>query len=97
MYRIVHRVLRRLLRRTTFRVCHVSIQHSHLHFLVEAANKQALSNGMKSFGISFARAYRAKFGGCGPVTEFRYSAKQVTTARYARHALAYVRSSHPPR
>jgi REP element-mobilizing transposase RayT len=90
VYRIVYLVLTHLLARKDFRVCHVSIQHSHVHMIVEAADRRALSAGMKSFGISFARRYHHKFGGCDNVCEFRYSAKQVTTRRYARHALSYV-------
>jgi REP element-mobilizing transposase RayT len=90
IYRILHQVMQRFLGREDFRICHASIQHSHLHLLVEAANETALSDGMKAFGILFARRYHARYGTCGPVSEFRYSARQVTTKRYARHALSYV-------
>lgn len=79
-----------ILGREGFRICHISIQHSHLHLIIEARNKRALSDGMKSFGTSLARHYHAKYGGCGPIAEFRYAARQVTTRRYARHALSYV-------
>jgi REP element-mobilizing transposase RayT len=38
-----------------FRIVHISIQHNHVHLLVEADNKRALSRGMQSFQISAAK------------------------------------------
>jgi hypothetical protein len=32
-------------------LCHLSIQHNHIHLLVEASDKQALASGMKGFQI----------------------------------------------
>ena len=47
-----------------FRIIHISIQKTHIHLLVEADNKLALSRGMQSFMISAAkhinRAYSEK-------------------------------------
>ncbi len=89
-YEMFRNVMRRYLGRDDFRICHISIQHSHFHLLVEAADARALSRGMQSFGIAFARRYHGERGSCGKVFEHRYFATQVTTSRYARHALAYV-------
>ena len=38
-----------------FRIVHVSIQREHIHLLVEANDKMALSRGMQSFQISAAK------------------------------------------
>jgi REP element-mobilizing transposase RayT len=38
-----------------FRIVHISIQGSHIHMLVEADHKLALSRGMQSFQISAAK------------------------------------------
>ena len=38
-----------------FRIVHVSIQRNHVHLLVEADDKRALSRGMQSFQISAAK------------------------------------------
>ena len=38
-----------------FRIVHVSIQRNHVHLLVEADHKMALSRGMQSFQISAAK------------------------------------------
>lgn len=90
IHKVVDRVLRKYLGRDDFRIVHLSIQNTHLHMIVEAANRAALTWGMQSFGIRFARAYQRDFGGLGKVLKYRYFSRQITTKRYARHALAYV-------
>jgi len=74
----------------TFRVVHISIQANHLHLIVEAAHKDALARGMQRFAIRAARALNAGFEREGKVFAFRYKAKQITTASYARNVIAYV-------
>src|SRR5438067_4283609 len=83
-YQLFRRVMQRYLGRDEFRIVHISIQHTHLHLIVEANDKRALSRGMQSFEIACARASG------GQLFEFRYHATQIKTKRYARHALAYV-------
>jgi REP element-mobilizing transposase RayT len=81
-----------------FRIVHISIQKTHIHLLVEADNKLALSRGMQSFMISAAkhinREYSAKLKLAtrrrGPVFRDRYHQEIIETPRQARHALAYV-------
>ena len=50
--RAIERALRHVLGQHAFRVVHMSIQHNHLHLLVEADDKDALSHGMRSLTIS---------------------------------------------
>ena len=79
-----------------FRIVHISIQRTHVHLLVEADDKTALSRGMQSFQISAAkhlnRAVTAKGARRrrGRVFVDRFHAEIITTPRQARHALAYV-------
>src|SRR6184192_2374479 len=81
-----------------FRIVHLSIQRTHVHLLVEADNKLALSRGMQSFQISAAkhinRAYSVKAKLVerrrGNVFVDRYHAEEITSPRQARRALAYV-------
>jgi len=89
-YATFRRVLDAYLVNPDFRVCHLSIQQSHVHLIVEAANRKALSRGMQSLAIRAAHAFHAADGGCGKIFAYRYHASQIKTARYARHALAYV-------
>jgi REP element-mobilizing transposase RayT len=88
--RAIRAALRRSARRPDFRVVHVSIQHNHLHLLVEATDKLALSRGMQGFSIAAARAINRSLGRRGKVFAYRYHATPITNPRQARHALAYV-------
>ena len=90
IYEQIRGVLLRFLGLDDFRIVHISIQHNHLHFIVEAASKLALSHRMKSLVIMLARAINARWARTGKVFAYRYSARQITTRRYARNALAYV-------
>ena len=79
-----------------FRIVHLSIQHDHIHLLVEAENRTALSRGMQGFQISAAKwINRAISKGRkerrrGQVFTDRFHAEIITSPRQARHALAYV-------
>lgn len=88
--RAIRVALRRSAGRLDFRVVHLSIQHNHLHLLVEGTNKLALSRGMQGFAIAAARAINSSLGRRGKVFAFRYHATAITNPRQARHALAYV-------
>ena len=77
------------------RIVHISIQREHIHLLVEAENKQALSRGMQGFKISAAKQINRTLGAGrrrrrGSVFADRYHSEAITTPRRARHALAYV-------
>ncbi len=89
-YRALHRALRRVAARTDFRVVHVSIQNTHVHFLVEADHELALARGMQSLQISAARALNAELGRRGNVFVDRYHPRVVTSPRQTRNALAYI-------
>ncbi len=90
MYTRMRKVIVRYLGRDDFRIVHLSIQQNHVHLIVEAASRRALSRGMQSFTINAARAINADHGSIGKVWEFRYHATQIRTARQARNTLAYV-------
>jgi REP-associated tyrosine transposase len=90
VYRVMRRVLAHYLGGAEFRIVHISIQDDHLHLLIEAANKAALTFGMQSFAIRAARALNRAEGGCGKVFAQRYHATQITSTHQARHALAYI-------
>src|SRR5262245_8677171 len=42
-------------KREDFRIVHMSIQRDHVHLIVEAERKDALSKGVRGFSISAAR------------------------------------------
>jgi REP element-mobilizing transposase RayT len=92
-YRAIRRALAKCLGMDSFRVCHVSIQANHLHFIVEASDDRALSAGMQRLNIITARALNRELGRKGSLFAFRYHATQITSPRQARHCLAYVLSN----
>src|SRR3569623_1692802 len=89
-YTAIARALRRTLAKTTFRVVHTSIQRNHLHFLVEANDRAALSHGMRALAITAARAINRVLGRTGKVFAFRYHATAIASPRQMRNALSYV-------
>lgn len=89
-YEAIRAVLRHFVDGASFRVIQISIQRNHLHLIVEAADKDALRHGMQSLAIRAARALNAGFERSGKVFAFRYKAKQIKTADYARNVLSYV-------
>ena len=89
-YDAIRRALSRTLGETAFRVCHTSIQRNHLHFLIEANDKAALSHGMRSLAIMAARAINRVLGRNGKVFAYRYHETAVSSPRQMRNALSYV-------
>jgi REP element-mobilizing transposase RayT len=81
-----------------FRIVHLSIQRDHVHLLVEADDKVALSRGMQSFQISAAKhlnraisvARQLDVRRRGTVFPDRFHQEIITTRKQARHTLNYV-------
>jgi len=85
-------------RRAEFRICHLSIQHNHIHMLVEAKNTEVLASGMHGFQISAARHINTALHANGrrrrgSVFADRYHVVVIRSPRYARNVLAYVLSN----
>ncbi len=79
-----------------FRIVHISIQRTHIHLIVEADTKRALSRGMQSFQISAAKHLNRAFSRHlperrrGTVFPDRYHEELITSPKQARHTLSYV-------
>ena len=82
-------------KREDFRIVHISIQRDHIHLIVEADDKAALSKGVRGFSISAARQINNAIneqGGdrrTGKVIGDRYHARPLTSPRAVRNTLAY--------
>jgi putative transposase len=76
--------------RLGLRVCHFSAQADHLHLLVEANSREALSKGMRGLAIRVALAANRALGRRGPVWADRWHGRPLTTPREVRNALVYV-------
>ena len=92
----VGRVTRALMRaiqrahKQAFRVVHYSIQTNHIHLIVEADSRLALSRGMQGFAIRAAKAVNRVLGRPGKVWADRYHAHELRGPREVRNALLYV-------
>src|SRR3954464_6944478 len=84
--------------RSDFRIVHISIQGTHVHLMIEAGSRRALSKGMQGFQISAAKHLNAAISKRlrmqrrrrGRVFAHRYHATIIRTPRHARHELVYV-------
>jgi REP element-mobilizing transposase RayT len=87
-------------KREDFRIVHMSIQRDHVHLIVEADSKAALSKGVQGFSISAARqinkAITARGGDrrTGKVIGDRFHARPLTSPRAVRNTLAYVLNNY---
>jgi REP element-mobilizing transposase RayT len=73
-----------------FRVVHFSVQGDHVHLLVEARDKRALSSGMRSLVIRIARYVNDLLSRRGALFAERWHGRALTTPREVRNALVYV-------
>jgi REP element-mobilizing transposase RayT len=87
-------------KREDFRIVHMSIQRNHVHLIVEADHKDALSRGMQGFSISAAKRVNATITARtgvrrrGKVVDDRFHARTLTSPRAVRHTLAYVLNNY---
>ncbi|HEX3764558.1 MAG TPA: transposase [Kofleriaceae bacterium] len=84
--------------REWFRIVHISLQRTHVHLIIEAKHKAALSRGMQSFLVSAARHINTALGDGtrrrrGKVFADRYHVEVITTPTRAHHAISYVLSN----
>ena len=78
------------LRRHDFRICHLSVQRTHVHLLVEVDNAKALSSGMGGFQIALAKRIHAWLGTRGEVFSDRYFATSLRSPTQIRNTLSYI-------
>jgi REP element-mobilizing transposase RayT len=76
--------------RSDFRLVHFSVQSDHVHMIVEAHDKPALTRGLRGLTIRTARATNRALQRHGSVWGDRYHARPMTTPREVRNGLVYV-------
>jgi putative transposase len=89
-FAVVHNAYRSAKQRLGMRVVHFSVQHDHIHMLVEAESSTALSRGIKGFGVRVARGLNGVLRRKGPVIADRYHTHILKTPREVKNALVYV-------
>jgi REP element-mobilizing transposase RayT len=76
--------------RSGFLLTQYSIQSDHLHLVVEADDRRALSRGMQGLLVRIARALNKLWSRTGKVFRDRYHDRILRTPREVRNALRYV-------
>jgi REP element-mobilizing transposase RayT len=74
----------------SFRVVHYSIQDHHLHLVVEATGRTALSKGMQGLNIRIAKRINKVLGRKGTVFVDRYHETILRTPTQTRNGISYV-------
>ncbi len=77
-----------------FRVVHFCIEGNHLHFIVEADDNRALSEGMQGLTVRLAKGLNRMMGRHGRVFADRFHSHVLETPAEVRNALAYVLLNH---
>jgi len=73
-----------------FQVVHHSIQSNHLHLIVEASNRAAMTSGMRGLLVRIARALNRLWNRSGSVFADRFHERELRNPRQVRNALVYV-------
>ena len=89
-YRVLRAAFAKGCARFGFRLVHYSVQNNHLHMLVEAKDRAALSKGMQGLLIRVAKALNKLWARKGGVFADHYHDHILRTPREVRNALCYV-------
>jgi REP element-mobilizing transposase RayT len=73
-----------------FRIVQFSVQWDHVHLVVEASDKRALSSGIASVAIRIARTVNELVRRRGRLWADRWHGRELASPRQVRNALVYV-------
>ncbi|HTS55380.1 MAG TPA: transposase [Burkholderiales bacterium] len=76
--------------RGSFRVVQFSVQSDHVHLIVEALDRQAMTRGVWGLAVRVAHAVNRALRRRGAVWGDRYHVRALRTPREVRSALVYV-------
>jgi REP element-mobilizing transposase RayT len=93
-FRVIGRAVWAAGERFRMRICEFSVQGNHLHLVVEAADREALAQGMQGLGIRLGKGLNHLMGRHGRVLADRYHAHILRTLREVQNAVRYVRENH---
>jgi REP element-mobilizing transposase RayT len=86
----IRKALAEVARREGVRVVHFSVQHNHVHLMIEAEDRRVLSSAMRSLLIRVARGINGVMGASGRRIAERYHEHVLKTPTETRNALRYV-------
>ena len=93
-FRVVERALFAAAQRDDARIVHFSVQGNHIHMLVEADDRRALSTVMRGLAIRIGLGMNRVMKSSGKVIAHRYHARSLRSPTEVFHALGYVRANH---
>ena len=73
------------------RLVEFSIQHNHIHLVVEAEHRRSLTRGLQGLAVRVARAINRALGRKGKVFADRYHSRILSSPTQVRNAVEYVR------
>src|SRR5688572_4033167 len=89
-YRVLERAFFIAAARAGSRLCHFSVQHDHVHLLMEAPDAKTLGKTLQGLGIRVAKGLNRVMRRKGAVFAERYHARSLRTPTEVRKALVYV-------
>lgn len=88
------RALRKVHLRGDFRVVHFSVMGNHLHLVVEANNRRAMTNGMRALLIRIAKRLNAVMGRRGRLYQDRFHERILRSRTAVQNVVRYVLENH---
>lgn len=89
-FRVLDQAFRVGAQRLGIRLTHYSVQGNHIHLVVEAESRTALSRGMQGLTIRISKGLNRMMGRTGKVFARRFHARVLTTPREVRTVIRYV-------
>src|SRR4051812_471861 len=89
-FRVLERAMYAGAVRFGFRLVHYAVMGNHVHLLVEAPDRRALSRAMKGLGVRIARALNRVMKRSGRVVGDRYHAHMLRTPSEVKRARVYL-------
>jgi putative transposase len=86
----VRDALERAKKRAGFRVVHFSVQHNHMHLIVEADDRRTMSGGLRALFARVARELNRVMHARGARFDDRYHEHILATPTETKNALYYV-------
>ena len=72
------------------KIVHYTLEHNHIHLLVEAADKRIVHLGMQALGISLSKRINKIKCAKGTVYKHRYHLGKITSPRELKNVLHYI-------
>lgn len=77
-------------RKQQLRVIHFTLEHDHVHLLIEAENNRVLGKGMQAFGVTLSKAINRLKKLTGQVYKHRYHFRKITSSRQLKNVMSYI-------